>query len=241
MATAKRPAPDQPGLTDNLPEGLAHVIERCLDTDPEQRWQSARDVRAELDWLATPKMSAPTPALGRSKWIWMAASAILSLIAGLFAFAYFTQKTPDVHVTRFSFAPPFKAEGLDVAVSPDGKRIAFADGIKGSAIWLRSVDSLTAEKLPGTENAIRPFWSPDGRALGFIGNDGLKRVDLSVSKTSVQTVTSFAISGVGGPRGAPRASFCFNRSRPAPAFIASQPAGEHQPQRQRSILSERKS
>ena len=204
MATGERPPHDQFAPKGNLPEGLAHVIERCLDKDPEQRWQSARDIRAELEWVASSKTPAKAPTLlvnGRSKWIWIAAIATVGLIASVFAFAYFTRKAQDTTVARFSFAPPFKAVALDVAVSPDGKRIAFADA-GGSALWMRAVDSLTAQKLPGTEGAVRPFWSPDGRFLCFMSNDGLKRVDLSGTKGSVQTVTSFTTFGLGAWGGA---------------------------------------
>jgi eukaryotic-like serine/threonine-protein kinase len=200
MATGKRPPQDQPTPMDNLPEGLAHVIERCLDRDPEQRWQSARDIRAELDWVARPKTPPLDPTLlvtGRSKWVWIGAIAIVSLIAGLFAFAYFTRKAADTPVARFAFAPPFKALAIDVAVSPDGKRIVFAGG--GSALWLRSVDSLTAEQLPGTDGAFRPFWSPDGRSLGFFSGDNrLRKVEVSNRQSSVQTLTSAAFSNNGG-------------------------------------------
>jgi serine/threonine protein kinase len=170
MATGKRLPQDQPGPPDNLPEGLAHVIERCLDLDPEQRWQSARDIRTELNWVARPKTpaSAATPVVsGSSKWIWISATAIVSLIASVFAFAYFTRKGRDAAAVRFSFAPTFQTTELDVAVSPDGRRIAFANPVGRSALWMRSVDSLNAEQLPGTDGASRPFWSPDGRSLGF--------------------------------------------------------------------------
>jgi Tol biopolymer transport system component/tRNA A-37 threonylcarbamoyl transferase component Bud32 len=203
MATAKRAAPDQPGLTDNLPEGLAHVIQRCLDTDPEQRWQSARDIRAELEWVARARTSGPVSTTGLSKWVWMTVIAVVGLVAAVFTFAYFMRKPPDIPMVRFSFAPPFKADALDVAVSPDGKLIAFADADGGSSLWLRPVDSLISQKLPGTESAVRPFWSPDGHSLGFVGSDGLKRVELGGVKGSVQTVTAFATNGGGAwsPKG----------------------------------------
>jgi Tol biopolymer transport system component len=90
-----------------------------------------------------------------------------------------------------------------VAVTPDGRRIAFSRANGGSALWLRSVDSLNAEQLPGTEHAIRPFWSPDGRSLGFF-SDGLKTVEVSNRESPVQTLTSAAVSlsgGAWGPEG----------------------------------------
>jgi Tol biopolymer transport system component len=187
MAGAKR-------LPDNLPEGLRHVIDQCLDVDPEQRWQSARDIRAELDWVARPK--APAPVNGNNKWIWIAAIAMV--IAGVFAFAYFTRQLPDTAAARFSFSPTFQAKALDVAVSPDGRRIAFADTTGGSALWLRSIDSFTAEALPGTDGAIRPFWSFDGRSLGFFSSRQLRRVEASDRQSPVQTLTLAPYGNNGG-------------------------------------------
>src|SRR5262249_53414810 len=68
-----------------------------------------------------------------------------------------------------------------IAVSPDGRHVAFAAaGIDGKVLlWDRSLDSLTAQALPGTENASSPFWSPDSRSIGFFASGKLKRIDAS--------------------------------------------------------------
>jgi Tol biopolymer transport system component/predicted Ser/Thr protein kinase len=182
---------------------LDRIVRRSLAKEPDQRFQTARDLKAALAW-ALEQPSTPTLLVnGRSKRVWIAATAIVSLIAGVFAFAYFTRKTPDAAATRFSFAPPFKANVLDVAVSPDGRRIAFAAADGGSALWLRSVDSFNAEQLPGTDGAMRPFWSPDGRSLGFFSGFRLKRVEANNRQSPVQTLTSaaFPFGGAWSPEG----------------------------------------
>jgi len=206
MATGNRQPQGQPDQLNNLPDGLAHVIQRCLDKDPEQRWQSAREIRAVLEWLSISKGPAAAPANAFSKWGWIAITAILSVTAGVLAFAYFTRKVPETPAAHFAFAPPFNGEGLDVAVSPDGKRIAFADFNGRSALWLRSVDSLNAEQLQGTEGAVqgavRPFWSPDGRSLGFFADGNkLKRVEAGNRQSRVQTLASGAYPFNGGAWG----------------------------------------
>jgi serine/threonine protein kinase len=191
MATGKRLQQDQPAKLDNLPEGLDHVIQRSLDTAPEQRWQSAREVRAVLEWMASSKVLKVTTRLdnSRNKRIWVAVTAIVSLIIGIFASTYFTRGAPDRAVTRFAFAPPFKTDAVDVAVSADGRRIAFAStGPLGSAPWLRSVDSYDAEQL-GTELGSRPFWSPDGRSVGFVNGKGLQRLEASNRSGPSHTIT----------------------------------------------------
>ena len=174
-----------------IPPALVHLIDTCLAKDPEDRQQSMRDIVLELKWIAESGKhpSGATPIVSRGgKPIWMGATAIASLIACSFAFAFFARATPDGAVVRFSITPPFKAEAVDVAVSPDGKHIAFAGGASG--LWLRSVDAFTAERLPGTGGALRPFWSADGRSIGFHDNGGLRSVDVDNRQNPVQTVTS---------------------------------------------------
>src|SRR5262249_34080337 len=64
------------------------------------------------------------------------------------------------------------------AISPDGTRIAFVANRDGrTSIWIRALDKLEATELPGTEGGYFPFWSPDGRFLGFSANGKLWRMD----------------------------------------------------------------
>ena len=175
------------------PSGFDHVVKTCIAKDPDARWQGAADLARELRWIAESGKRPPglTPVgHGRDKWAWIAATAIASLIAGVLAIAHFTRKTPDAAAVRFSFAPPFKSNALDLSVSPDGRRIAFADAGGRSELWLRSIESVTAEKLPGTEGAWRPFWSPDGRSLRFFSSGAVKTVEVGNRQSPVQTVTS---------------------------------------------------
>jgi eukaryotic-like serine/threonine-protein kinase len=199
---------DPPPIEQKLPAPLQWAIDRCLQKEAEQRYEStldlSRDLRTIRDRLPEAYSSASLAAVATAKKAarWRLAAvlgAVAVLIAAAFAFGYFTRRTSDAAVVRFSFAPPFQAGALDVAVSPDGTRIAFTEANEGSAVWLRSIDSLTAQKLPGTEGAASPFWSPDGRSLGFLTfRDGLRRLDLSSEQTPPRTVTSFAGGSWGG-------------------------------------------
>jgi Tol biopolymer transport system component/predicted Ser/Thr protein kinase len=193
-AILEREPPPLAGLDATQPAPLDRIVKKCLSKDPDRRWQTAQDLQDELQWIAGESSQAGVavhaPAgLGRANRAWVAVAAVSILLAGL-AFAYFTRRPPDSAVVRFSFEPPFKAGGLDVAVSPDGTQIAFCGD---SGLWLRRMDSFTAQELPGTEGALRPFWSPDGRQLGFVvQGDGVKRMDLRGGQNSVQRITSFA-------------------------------------------------
>src|SRR5262249_24430371 len=81
MATDTRLMPGQAAPLEGIPEKLAHVIERCLAKDPEDRWQSARDAKAELDWIAragTEVLRLARADQGRSRWRWVAAGAVVA-------------------------------------------------------------------------------------------------------------------------------------------------------------------
>ncbi len=127
--------------------------------------------------------------------LWIAFTALAAaLIAGAFALAYFTRKPSPAPVVRFSFAAPANWRNAEVAVSPDGTRVAFGESGGRSGLWIRSIDSFNAQLLPGTEGAIYPFWSPDGTSIGFMTRNGIKRVDFhDGGQSTVQQVTSAAL------------------------------------------------
>jgi hypothetical protein len=130
--------------------------------------------------------------------------AIACLIAAAFAVGHYTRRLPDARVIRFSYSPPFKTHAINLAVSPDGTRIAASGIDEDHHLWLRAIDSSNAQKLPGTEGAMSPFWSPDGRSLGFISGGALQRLNLDSPQSPPQTVTSPANPFAGaawGPEG----------------------------------------
>jgi Tol biopolymer transport system component len=89
------------------------------------------------------------------------------------------------------------------ALSPDGRKIAYvATGDGASRLWVRSLDSTSAQPLPGTENAFNPFWSPDSRSLGFFADLKLKRIDLGGGQPQTLTeVTTAAAQGAWSEQG----------------------------------------
>jgi serine/threonine protein kinase/Tol biopolymer transport system component len=186
------------------PPALDHAIRRCLAKDPDDRWQTARDLELELKWIAEtgPQPGVLTPAIRqrklRERLAWTSAVAMAALVL----FMYFQHRGPiSAPTLRFLVYPPENSSinaAADAALSPDGSHLAFvaADMTGKEILWVRSFDSLTARPLAGTEGAVFPFWSPDSRWVGFFANRShLKKIDISGGPPV--TVAS-AIAGNGG-------------------------------------------
>jgi eukaryotic-like serine/threonine-protein kinase len=167
------------------PAALHHIIRRCLAKDPEERWQSARDLALELKCTAEigPRandlVNSPGGQNGpaRAGWLLAAAFSLFLIAGGAFWWTRSRQTSPAMH---FYSPVPFPAN--DVALSPDGRTlamVAYSDQANKYVIWTHQVGSLGQTAWPGTEGASHPFWSPDGRSIGFFANGKLKKADLS--------------------------------------------------------------
>ena len=136
------------------------------------------------------------PARERLAW---AVAALFAIATIALALAYFNQPAPRLETTRFVIHPP---EGVRFGeraaeISPDGQHLAFV-GISDDGeqhLWVRSLDSLEARPLPGTEGAALPFWSPDNRFIGFFAEGKLKKI--SAAGGPAQTLSE-ATQGSGG-------------------------------------------
>jgi serine/threonine protein kinase len=162
---------DEPDLS-LAPEKTRRLLARCLEKDPKKR---LRDISAaEILLEAEPASSAPSRSrLGMAGWF--AAGALAIALAIL----YFRAPNVSAPETRVDIVTPATTAPSSFALSPDGRRIAFvASGDGAQRLWVRSLDSTSAQALPGTEGVADPFWSPDSRSLGFFANSKLKRIDL---------------------------------------------------------------
>ena len=177
----------QPKLED-VPSQVRRMLKRCLEKDPQKRLRDIGDAMALLEEpaaevLAQPVAVAPPPSkVGKLGWV---AAAVALLAAGALAFIHFREIPPVAETVRFRDALPengsFTITGVS-ALSPDGRKLAFSaagtDGVP--RVWLRSMDSLVAQPLPGSETApvlIALFWSPDSRYIAFQHEGKLKKID----------------------------------------------------------------
>jgi serine/threonine protein kinase len=191
MATGKRPPQDQPAPLDALPEKLAHVIERCLARDPDERWHAARDVQKEIQWCAkAPVPTRPHPA-SPLRWVWSGAWLVAAIAVGFAGWSYFRATSPG-RTIRFNLTDPRLQTLSFPRPSPDGGAVVYSanDSEGRHLLWLRIVDSEQAQPLQGTEDALQPFWSPDGRWIGFYSQGKLKKA--SRDGAVVQTIAALA-------------------------------------------------
>jgi len=193
MTTGKRASMGygEPDPLTALPPRLARVIERCLMRSPGARWQTAADVKRELE--------AASRSPSRRGWLVGGAAALLGIggLVGWLAIRRAPAEPP--RAGQLLVAPPtgtmirFDAGS---AVSPDGRLLAFvAADDAANRIWVRPVDSSTPRELAGTDGARFPFWSPDSKSLAFFASGKLKRVDVAAG---LPVTLCDVIAGTGG-------------------------------------------
>jgi Tol biopolymer transport system component len=212
-AILKEDPPDLPGAERHIPPGLARIVDRCLEKNSGSRFQSAADLAFALESTSSASGSAiviggAAPAGMRERIAWAIAAlfAIAAVVLG--ARHYLSNETPGP-VIQAIIPPPDDwvisslQAPMRLAVSPDGTRIAFTASTverpMRTQLWVRRLDSLSAQPLAGTDNATGPFWSPDNRYIGFFADGKLKRIDASGGPP---IALCDAVAGVGPPTGA---------------------------------------
>jgi serine/threonine protein kinase len=164
------------------PPALARSIELCLSKDPDDRWQSAHDLKLQLEMIqADKRLSAPSFAAAqvrRERWGWLFAVLMLLMLLSI---SVLRRRQNEPRVFKYSIYPIQKSAFTNVdllSLSPDGRSLAFvaADRTGKDQLWVRRLDALDALPLPGTEGARYPFWSADSRFIGFFAQGKLKKI-----------------------------------------------------------------
>jgi serine/threonine protein kinase len=178
------------------PQLLNRVVQRCLVKDPAERAQSAADVRAMLRWVHE-GTAEPSPTRARdSRLPWALATLLLLGLLSALGYLLLRRPTADDRQMRLQVVTPPASDPVSIAVSPDGRQLVYSATSDGKVqLWLRALDSLTAQPLPGTDDGQYPFWSPDSRSIGFFAWSKLRRLDLAGGV--VQTLAD-ASRGMGG-------------------------------------------
>jgi Tol biopolymer transport system component len=206
LASVLAREPEWKRLPSNLHPRIRFLLERCLEKEPKNRSASINEARVEIQKVLTdasgmlvqPGMAVEPRGKLRTMLPWVAAALILGLI--IVGVAVWYLRTPEPRqVMRFEYELP---EGQQfsafnpLAVSPDGKQIVYGT-TKG--LYLRSVDELSAKLISGTEGAAQqPFFSPDGKSIGYFSSTDRQLKKISVNGGAPVTLCSISQLLVGG-------------------------------------------
>jgi serine/threonine protein kinase len=184
-AILHKEAPPVTAVQPTSPPGLNYIISTCLAKDPEDRFQTAHDVKLQLSWLAHPSGSAiPASKTGIESRTWIVAIGLLAvgLLSGIGLGKFFGSSPNHLHEVLRLTVPlsPTQELSADVtmslAISPDGKRIAYVATESGlSHLYTRRLDQFESVLIPDSEGASFPFFSPHGDWVAFFSQGKLKR------------------------------------------------------------------
>src|SRR2546425_7068433 len=195
-AILKEDPPDLSSTNQNISPALERLVNHCLEKNPEARFHSASDLAFALEALSgsAPVSSQTMTAISAVPISARFVKHLPWIVAGIFAvgmlmtiallISSFKPTPTRTNVIRAAILPPAGANYLprnQFAISPDGLRLAFVgrSGDGKQLLWVRSLGAPTAQPLAGTDDATFPFWSPDGRFVGFFAQTKLKKIDAS--------------------------------------------------------------
>ena len=166
------------------PPALERVVRTCLSKDPNQRFQTALELKRALAW-AFEQPAVVSSGLRGAWWVAMAAGIVVGALAG-WAVSHFRPPVVEQRALRFDIVPPgngrftIGAGSGGLALSPDGQVAAYVATLGGrSALWVRTLDGTVVRPLFGTEGAYSPFWSPDSKSIAFFAEGKLRRINLT--------------------------------------------------------------
>jgi eukaryotic-like serine/threonine-protein kinase len=187
-------------LAPMTPPALEHVVRKCLEKDPEERWQSAHDVASELRWISEAGSQAGV-AIGTSRRRdkQKAAIAVALLLAGVTAGALghrelARRNAPTPRPFQYVIEHGNMNESRP-AISPDGRSVAYT---RDHTIVVRDLGRLEAVTIAGTEGGIVPFWSPDGQWIAFSADGKLWKVRLDGGGKTLLASLAPGIAAGGG-------------------------------------------
>ena len=207
---------EEPSGLAGVPAGLERIARHCLEKKADQRFQSASDIAFALDspssvsgdvaMASEARASSPkrSRAVDRLVFAALGGAAAVLLAHFLLAALHRGSAAAPLPAMRFTIVPPkdMSFQGM-LALSPDGKRLAFvaARAFGQDVLFMRALDSLEARPLDGTEGASFPFWSPDGRSIAFFAQGKLKKIDPAGGAPQTLCDAASARGGTWGTKG----------------------------------------
>jgi len=169
--------PDWSRLPAETPVGVRHLLSRCLEKNPKQRLRDIGDLRLDIDAAVAPPVVAVAPPRRIRAWIWVTA-ALAAALAGFIGGARLRAPSAERRLQFSLIMEHNNAYASIPRVSPDGSMVVYpaTDSTGRRQLWLRRLDSDNASPIAGTDDALYPFWSPDGLWIGFYAQPKLKKV-----------------------------------------------------------------
>jgi Tol biopolymer transport system component len=191
LASVMKDEPDWSALPPSTSARVRELLLRCLVKDPKQRLRDIGEARLRIQEEMSgvpqaPGAAAESTGASRRRTPVLPVALIALVAAAVGAGAGYRLRAPDepamLRATlTFPDGMTLDGDNLGLALSPDGRTVAMAAAAKGEPqrIWLRRLDQIDATRIEGTDGASYPFWSPDGRSLGFFADRKLKRVPVA--------------------------------------------------------------
>ena len=185
----------------NIPPSLERIVRRCLEKDPDHRFQSTSDLAFALESWSSTSGTAVAPLRQKKPiqlaWILSGIFFVATTILGAALYRLLSKTPPESHssVQRFSIVLPENTVLNSSAISPDGQSLAYVTNTTTgfSQLWLRRMDSTQAEEI--AEDATLPFWSPDSRSIGFFSEHDLQK--WTIGGGPPQTLSNVILPGGG--------------------------------------------
>jgi dipeptidyl aminopeptidase/acylaminoacyl peptidase len=194
-AVINQPAPLD-ALPAGVPEPIRRLLRRCLEKERRNRLSDLATARLEIREALTTGLDSKPARRSHVAGLGIALGAVVALAVG--AFVWWGPDVANAPAVEFEVRPPagqmFTGPYGTTALSPDGHQVVFGAGpqmgVRSNPLWIRSLDSIDVRRLAGTEGAGQPFWSPDGRSIGFfvgspLKGSALKRMEVAGGPPSV--------------------------------------------------------
>jgi hypothetical protein len=205
IAAVMRGEPHWNALPTQTPAAIRRLLRRCLAKDRSRRLADIADARLELeDGGHAPTVGETNePRADRSRRLalavggWIAAFVLAVFVATL----YLGRARTELATWRMDIVTPSATDSSSLALSSNGRKLAFVATQGGQRLWVRALDEIAAQPIPGTDGASFPFWAPDGRAIGFFADGKVKRIDLVGGAPQVLADAIAARGGAWNERG----------------------------------------